>query len=88
MNRSTLLNFVPVKRRVKLEFRGKCTSCPWKLEGCHVYTPQATIDEERALGQAYPSGAAPTKARSPCASTCSAPGPEAGRSACSASRTP
>lgn len=53
MNRRTLLNFVPVKRRVKLEFRGKCASCPWKLKGCHVYTPQATIDEERALGQAY-----------------------------------
>lgn len=53
MNRQTLINFVPVKRRVKLEFRGKCTSCPWKLKGCHVYTPQATIDEERALGQAY-----------------------------------
>lgn len=53
MTRSAVLNIVPVKRRVKLEFRGRCASCAWKLKGCHVYTPQQTIDEERAVGLAY-----------------------------------
>ena len=51
--RSIVLNIVPVKRRVKLEFRGKCATCQWKRKGCHIYTPQQTIDEERAVGLAY-----------------------------------